>query len=326
MGRVDGLVIPRSYNDYFSRSDPTAIRQLVAQYTDSALSATSKLPVQNKVIKGALDNINTLIPAQASESNKLADKAFVNSSIGTNTANYISNNGQPFTSVSALESYSGTVTNNDYAFVTGIDSAGNVYYDRYKATVSGSNVRWAKEYRLNNSSFTAEQWAAISSGITAAKVAQYDAGVTPVDTVALNNMSSVTSNAVAAAINTEVTNRNAAIANAQNVAVGYSSSERLTGGNWVDGRAVYRKTLVYSNVAFNNSTQLPTYIATNATIISMHCIACDTGGNLFNVPYYNVYANTSFAYYLNNTNKVINLVASTNDSIFYFHFIIEYAL
>lgn len=178
---VDGLIIPRSYNDYFSKSDPTAIRQLVGQYTDPALSSTSELPVQNKAVKGALDGITELIPAQATAQNQLADKGFVNSSVATNTANYISDNGDPFTSVADLEAYSGTVTNNDYAFVTGTDSDGNTYYDRYKATVSGSAVTWAKEYRLNNSSFTAAQWAAITSGITAAKVAQYDAAVNPID-------------------------------------------------------------------------------------------------------------------------------------------------
>ena len=190
MGKVDGLIIPRSYNDYFSRSDPTAIRQLVAQFTDAALSATSENPVQNKVVKAALDAkgadiaaIEGKIPAQATSQNQLADKNFVNSSVSTNTANYISDNGDPFTSVAALEAYSGTVTNNDYAFVTGTDSAGNTYYDRYKATVSGSTVTWAKEYRLNNSSFTAAQWAAINSGITAAIVAQIQTALVPIGSV-----------------------------------------------------------------------------------------------------------------------------------------------
>lgn len=117
--------------------------------------------------------IQALIPAQATPENKLADKDFVNSSVATNTANYISNNGQPFTSVAQLEAYPGPVSNNDYAFVTGTDSSGNTYYDRYKATVVGQTVTWAKEYRLNNSSFTAEQWAAISSGITATLVTSY---------------------------------------------------------------------------------------------------------------------------------------------------------
>lgn len=101
------------------------------------------------------------------------DKAvaeFVNTSIATNTANFISNNGEPFTSAEQLNAYTGTVTNNDYAFVTGIDSEGNTYYDRYKATVNDSSVTWALEYRLNNSSFTAAQWSAINSGITSALV------------------------------------------------------------------------------------------------------------------------------------------------------------
>ena len=164
---VNGLIIPRSYNDYFSRSDLTQFNNAVRNITDATLNAASVNPIQNKAVA-------EIVPPQASSSNKLADKEFVNSSVSTNTANYISDNGNPFQSVAALEAYAGTVTNNDYAFVTGTDSAGNVYYDRYKATVNGASVSWAKEYRLNNSSFTAEQWAAIQSGITAAKVAQYD--------------------------------------------------------------------------------------------------------------------------------------------------------
>ena len=117
----------------------------------------------------------TTVVLGMSNSKYPTDKAvaeFVNSSIATNTANYISNNGEPFTSVEQLEAYSGPVTNNDYAFVTGTDSEGNTYYDRYKATVSGSSVTWALEYRLNNSSFTAAQWSAINSGITSVLVAK----------------------------------------------------------------------------------------------------------------------------------------------------------
>ena len=122
--------------------------------------------------KEMVSNKSTVVIG-TSDSKYPTDKAvadFVNSSIATNTANYISNNGGPFTSVAQLEAYSGTVTNNDYAFVTGTDSEGNTYYDRYKATVSGSTVTWSLEYRLNNSSFTAAQWAAINSGITATDV------------------------------------------------------------------------------------------------------------------------------------------------------------
>lgn len=189
---------------------------------DNALSTTSVNPVQNKVIAA-------LVPAQANSLNQLADKEFVNSSIATNTANFIGT----FENVSSLEAYSGTVTNNDYAFVvnsvikdngndwaninalnlydktllTNFDYAWvingskfdlyrfdivdqvwdqratdinktdvtlNTAYNRYKATVSGATVTWAFEYTLNNSSFTANQWATINSGMTAADKTKLD--------------------------------------------------------------------------------------------------------------------------------------------------------
>ena len=224
MARYNGLIIPRSYNDYYSRSDPQAIRDIVALSADGELNAESKNPLQNQAIAkivpvGAspdnklivqsqisgltadVETIKNIIPNTASETNELADKNFVNSTVGTNTANYIyktESGGEkvPFSSVAELEAYAGTVTNNDYAFVTGIDENGNAYYDRYKADVNDGVVTWAKEYRLNNSSFTAEQWAAIQSGITAEKVAQFEGAVSPVDVVQSGNMSAVTSNAV----------------------------------------------------------------------------------------------------------------------------------
>lgn len=118
-------------------------------------------------------DIVNLIPLQASTQNQLADKGFVNSSISTNTAYYISNNGQPFTSLAQLQAYSGTVTNNDYAFVVGTDAEGNTTYTRYK--YNADTHSWGAEFVLNNSSFTAAQWAAIESGITAALVASYNA-------------------------------------------------------------------------------------------------------------------------------------------------------
>ena len=224
MARYNGLIIPRSYNDYFSRSDPQAIRDIVSLAADGELNAESKNPLQNQAIAkivpttaspenklivqsqvsgvtADVETIKNIIPNTASETNELADKNFVNSTVGTNTANYIyktesGGEKEPFSSVAELEAYAGTVTNNDYAFVTGIDENGNAYYDRYKADVNDGVVTWAKEYRLNNSSFTAEQWAAIQSGITAEKVAQFEGAVSPVDVVQSGNMSAVTSNAV----------------------------------------------------------------------------------------------------------------------------------
>lgn len=195
---------------------------------DSNVAEGSSNPVTSGAVQSALALINALIPAQASAENQLADKNFVNSSIASNTANFIGT----FESVTELRSYTGTVTNNDYAFVrntvvqynggdfpnvtalnnydktlltngdyawvvntedntkfdlyrfdiveqawllraTKIDKSLdvlNAVFNRYKATVSGSTVTWAYEYTLNNSSFTAEQWATINSGLTSTSI------------------------------------------------------------------------------------------------------------------------------------------------------------
>lgn len=63
-----------------------------------------------------------------------------------------------------------TANDNDYAFVA-VKESGNTLYKRYKWE---SEEDWAFEYALNNSSFTASQWAAINSGITATSVAGFE--------------------------------------------------------------------------------------------------------------------------------------------------------
>lgn len=124
----------------------------------------------------AVSAIEAKIPSAASSDNQLADKAFVNSTVGTNTAIFRGT----FNSVAALEAYSGEKTNNDYAFVIVYDPAAPaevLRYDRYKT----DGTTWSFEFSLNNSSFTAAQWAAIQSGITAEDVALIGTAVQPDD-------------------------------------------------------------------------------------------------------------------------------------------------
>ena len=142
-------------------------------------------------INTAISTINGKIPSAASTSNQLADKDFVNSSIGTATANFLGT----YNAVSDLgntqatvDAWSGsedtaaqtlvagqiashlpsgtTVTKNDYVFVavdqTPTGDAGEDWFWRFKYTGSA----WAYEYTLNNSSFTADQWATINSLVT----------------------------------------------------------------------------------------------------------------------------------------------------------------
>lgn len=139
----------------------------VYEYVDKGYEAWREV-VPAGELKDKVTAIEGKIPSAASSTNKLADVNFVNSSISTNTAYYISNNGQPFTSLAQLQAYSGPLTNNDYAFVVGTDAAGNTIYTRYK--YNADTQAWSEEYILNNSSFTAAQWAAINSAITSGDV------------------------------------------------------------------------------------------------------------------------------------------------------------
>lgn len=118
--------------------------------------------------QASIDAIEALIPSEATSSNQLADKAFVNSSIATNTGSLITDNGDAWSSLSDLQNYSGAVSTNDYAFVVTTDQLGNTTYNRYKY----DGTQWVFEYALNNSSFTAAQWDAINSGITGSLVAR----------------------------------------------------------------------------------------------------------------------------------------------------------
>ena len=112
----------------------------------------------------AIKDIDDLIPDDATAQNQLADKAFVNSSIGTSTATFRGT----YQSVQELPTTG--VDENDYAFVVSEDAAGNTLYNRYKYA---SNL-WQFEYSLNNSSFTAAQWSAINSTITESAKSGYD--------------------------------------------------------------------------------------------------------------------------------------------------------
>ena len=120
MGRVDGLIIPRSYNDYFSRSDPQAIRDIVAEYTDDELDTTSELPVQNKVIA-------ELVPSDAAANNKLATAADVSPKQNKTLDTPIHLEGQDYTTVEgalgALAGAGGNSSVNRYATMAAAQAA-----------------------------------------------------------------------------------------------------------------------------------------------------------------------------------------------------------
>ena len=128
-----------------------------------------------------IDAIEAKIPEQASAQNQLADKAFVNSSIATSTATFrgtynlvtdlhLTTSATHADIAAALDAVDGNADNNDYCFVQiPTDTATPTEIaaiERYKFAISS----WDYEYTLNNSGFTAAQWAAINSGITSGLV------------------------------------------------------------------------------------------------------------------------------------------------------------
>lgn len=166
---LDEIVIPEKVSDLENDSDFQTDTDVASSIGAHNQSNTAHQDIRNAVSSNTddIDDIEEKIPNQASASNQLADKDFVNSSIATNTANFRGT----FNSVAELEAYSGVKTPNDYAFVIIYDTevpSQVKQYDRYKY----NGTAWVFEYTLNNSSFTANQWAAIQSGITALLVGQ----------------------------------------------------------------------------------------------------------------------------------------------------------
>lgn len=150
-------------------------------------------------VSGRVSTIESEIPEQASSSNQLADKNFVNSSISTATATFrgtynlvsdlsLTTSATEGQIATALLTAVSTADNNDYCFVQ-IPTADATpteisRIDRYKF----NGTAWAYEYSLNNSGFTASQWAAINSGATTTNIGQISTNT--------SNISSLNSNKV----------------------------------------------------------------------------------------------------------------------------------
>lgn len=159
IGRIDPDQIERDF-------DLAVMRE---QQNKTSIDIIAEVPEDHEVRIEVLENqvgaIEDLIPTQATPSNKLTDMDFVNSSIATSTATFRGT----YSSLADLEAV--TADDNDYGFVVSVDAAGNTVYSRYKY----DGTTWSFEYNLNNSSFTAAQWAAINSGITSGIVGTFDA-------------------------------------------------------------------------------------------------------------------------------------------------------
>lgn len=156
IGRIDPEQIERDFDESVMRD----------QQIHAEIELLSEVPIdhEQRIQKNTLDidAIESLIPNQATTQNQLADRNFVNSSITTSTATFRGT----YASLEELQQVE--ADDNDYGFVTSVDATGNTWYNRYKY----NGTYWVFEYRLNNSSYTADQWTAINSGVTPAHVSK----------------------------------------------------------------------------------------------------------------------------------------------------------
>ena len=204
---------------------------------------TSDLEVQtvevSKILKVKGKDIIDIIdylPNDVSKENKLTTKDFVNSSISTNTANFLGT----FNTLEEIEALT-DVTNNDYAFWKTIDTLGSVTFKRYKYIAD--KQEWKFEYDLNNSSFTAEQWKAINSGITAELVAKIGdvLAIGPFPTLD-DTLMTATNVLSALKIKSMIDAVKAVIDTIRS----YSTEETIV-GTWIDGKPSYRKVFTDPN-------------------------------------------------------------------------------
>lgn len=156
-------------------------------------------------------DIKSLIPAQASSSNQLADKSFVNSTIQTATANFRGN----WATWAAVPTNAGdypldyaqsrTPTVNDYLVVR--DASGytgetleGTWRFKYSGewSVNGKNG-WHPEYPVNETPLTAAQLAALNSGATESKINQITTNQNAIGTLA--NLTTTDKSSLVAALN-----------------------------------------------------------------------------------------------------------------------------
>ena len=179
--------------EYISKINQKKILAERASYTEDGVNLDSKFTTLDTAVSDKEDASNkaqTIIDSSTTDfpsSKAVAD--FVNSSVATNTANFlgtydsyldlgISGTDPSNTALAtALDNFQGwpagtTITNNDYVFVSVTKSDPNDAGEYRRFKYNAETETWGYEYTLNNSSYTTAQWAAIISGIDSTKVSK----------------------------------------------------------------------------------------------------------------------------------------------------------
>ena len=188
LGNVDNT---SDLNKPISTATQTALNGISGNLTDE----TNARIAADNLINADIDDIQALIPNQASASNQLADKQFVNSAIQTNSAHFRGNwstwadvptdvNDYP-----ADDDGNKTPTTNDYMVVQNAsDYTGETLEGAWQFTYTGlwatnGKSGWQPRFQVNESPLTPAQQTALDSGITPALVAQISTNTNDISTI-----------------------------------------------------------------------------------------------------------------------------------------------
>ena len=183
--------IDLSASDVGALPDSTTINDLTTTAQQNALNSGATTAKINQITTNQtnISNIQGLIPAQASTSNQLADKDFVNSSISTNTADFDGSwdtyAAVPTTVAGFTNAGFPAPTNNNYLVVKEDETQDGGTW-RYKYIDDGgayAKSKWKAEYEVNETPFTQAQLDAINSGATSTNIGQIATNTSSISTI-----------------------------------------------------------------------------------------------------------------------------------------------
>lgn len=161
----------------------------IAANQTSIAAEKSRAETAESGLDSKINNIQDIIPSTASTTNELADKAFVNSTIQTATANFRGNWADwaavPTVDTGYPEDYANSrvPTVNDYLVVANasdysMGELNGTWRFKYTGTWSEDGKdSWLPEYQVNEEPLTMAQLAALNSGITAQELTDLKDGV-----------------------------------------------------------------------------------------------------------------------------------------------------
>ena len=180
------ITVPTTASDVNALPNTTTINDLTTTAQQNAINSgiTSSLVSQIGTNQTNINTINGKIPSEASSTNKLADKQYVDNAIQTNSAHFRGNWATWAAVPSNAADYPAdddgnkTPTTNDYMIVQNAsDYTGETLEGAWQFTYTGvwstnGKSGWLPRFQINENPLTPAQQAALDSGANTTNIAQ----------------------------------------------------------------------------------------------------------------------------------------------------------